>query len=408
MTDRVLILCNSLSGGGAEAVAREMLENIAGAACVLFENDDNIYVPGKKIWTASSKGNRGVGGKIFINLWRLLFIQFIKLKYRPKFTISHLEGPNFANLVTINGGKRFVFVHNAFSHSYREPNFPNALKRFLGRSLYSRASKVIGVSPFICEELEQNERISKQKILFLPNPINVSRVQSLVETKYPKHLEHIVSLEYIICVGSLTEQKNHRFALLVFRKLKESKRKKNLKLVILGRGPLLSELVEFGESLGLNVSEESALSNFDKKDRSVDVFFVGFQPNPYRLIGHAKAFFMPSKWEGLPIALLEALALEIPIVISNCSSSLGFAMTSSNEPRELLFFNERLETDCGWIVNCQNESAETIEIWQDCLERVVLESNPLNNCDSGPLAVVRRFDVAQVREAWKSLLSDST
>lgn len=41
-------------------VAREMLENIAGAACVLFENDDDIYVPGKKIWTASSKASRGV------------------------------------------------------------------------------------------------------------------------------------------------------------------------------------------------------------------------------------------------------------------------------------------------------------------------------------------------------------
>lgn len=156
------------------------------------------------------------------------------------------------------------------------------------------------------------------------------------------------------------------------------------------------------------MSEESALSDFDKKGSSADVFFVGFQSNPYRLIGHAKAFFMPSKWEGLPIALLEALALEIPIVISNCSSSLGLVMTSRNEPRELSFFNERLETNCGWIVNCQNESAETIEIWQDCLERVVLESNPLNNCDGGPLAVVKRFDVAQVREAWKSLLSDST
>ena len=79
MTDRVLILCNSLSGGGAEAVAREMLENIAGAACVLFENDDEICVPGKKIWTASSKASRGVSGKILINFWRLLFIQFINL-----------------------------------------------------------------------------------------------------------------------------------------------------------------------------------------------------------------------------------------------------------------------------------------------------------------------------------------
>ena len=166
--------------------------------------------------------------------------------------------------------------------------------------------------------------------------------------------------------------------------------------------------MEFGEFLGLNVSDEGALSDFDKKGSSADVFFVGFQSNPYRLIGHAKAFFMPSKWEGLPIALLEALALEIPIVISNCSSSLGLVMTSKNETCALSFLNGKFGTDCGWIVNCLNEGVETIEIWKECLEKVMLESHPEKNCDSGPLAVVKKFDVIQVREAWKSLLFDNT
>jgi glycosyltransferase involved in cell wall biosynthesis len=115
---------------------------------------------------------------------------------------------------------------------------------------------------------------------------------------------------------------------------------------------------------------------------------------------------MPSKWEGLPIALLEALALEIPIVISNCSSSLGLVMTSKNETCELSFLNGKFGTDCGWIVNCLNESAETIEIWQDCLEKVVLESYPLNNRDSGRLAIAKRFDVREVRKVWQSLISE--
>ena len=132
MTDRVLILCNSLSGGGAEAVAREMLENIAGAACVLFENDDDIYVPGKKIWTASSKGSRSVGGKILINFWRLVFIQFIKFKYRPKFTISHLEGPNFANLVTINGVRGLFLCTTPSVIRTANQIFLMRLKDFLG------------------------------------------------------------------------------------------------------------------------------------------------------------------------------------------------------------------------------------------------------------------------------------
>ena len=138
-----------------------------------------------------------------------------------------------------------------------------------------------------------------------------------------------------------------------------------------------------------------ARENAELTKRFNSLVFPGVQGGPLMHVIAAKA-----------VALLEALALKTPIVISNCSSSLGLVMTSRNDPHELSFFNERLETDCGWIVNRLNESAETIEIWQDCLEKVVLESYPLNNRDSGSLAAVKQFDVIQVREAWKSLLSD--
>ena len=103
MSRRVLILANALEGGGAESVARDMLEHLPNSACVLFENNSQIRIVGKHTWVASSKKNRTLLGKVWINLWRIAFIQVIKLRYRPAVTISPLAGPKFGNLPTFGG-----------------------------------------------------------------------------------------------------------------------------------------------------------------------------------------------------------------------------------------------------------------------------------------------------------------
>jgi glycosyltransferase involved in cell wall biosynthesis len=73
------------------------------------------------------------------------------------------------------------------------------------------------------------------------------------------------------------------------------------RLIIAGGGQLESELRRLSTDLGL-VSR---------------VRFLGFAPNVCRLMQAADAFVLCSRWEGLPMALLEAAACGLPAVATN-------------------------------------------------------------------------------------------
>jgi glycosyltransferase involved in cell wall biosynthesis len=45
---------------------------------------------------------------------------------------------------------------------------------------------------------------------------------------------------------------------------------------------------------------------------------MGFVQNPYPFMSHASLLVLPSRWEGLPTVLVEALYLDTPIIASDC------------------------------------------------------------------------------------------
>ena len=68
---------------------------------------------------------------LLVNIWRLLVVQAVKLQVRPAVTISHLEGPNFANILTFFGGRSVLFVHNRVEQSYHKNRTFDKLKKVL-------------------------------------------------------------------------------------------------------------------------------------------------------------------------------------------------------------------------------------------------------------------------------------
>ena len=183
--NRILIVSNALSGGGAEAVARLMVQELNGATCILFENDAEIVVPGVRVLVASRKHNGGLLLTLLVNLKRLVFIQWIKIWLRPTVTISHLEGPNIANMLTVCGGRKVLFVHNHITKNYSGNSFREFMKQRLAGVLYRRADKIIGVSPGICKELCGYLRVNSKKVLFGPNPIDSFAILEQSNQPYP-------------------------------------------------------------------------------------------------------------------------------------------------------------------------------------------------------------------------------
>lgn len=100
----------------------------------------------------------------------------------------------------------------------------------------------------------------------------------------------------MIYVGRLTYQKDPQRLMRLCARLKE--KKSDLKVAIVGTGELEDEVKALCAELGLQDT----------------VQFLGFQPNPIKMVHDSKAMILTSRWEGTPMCAMEAMALGTPVV----------------------------------------------------------------------------------------------
>lgn len=102
----------------------------------------------------------------------------------------------------------------------------------------------------------------------------------------------------LICVGALRIQKNHKFLLEAFKKLADE----NFELDIYGEGPLEHELQQYIDENYLKVKLKGEVSNIEN------------------LINQYDLFVMSSTFEGFSLSVLEAMAMEMPLLLSDIES----------------------------------------------------------------------------------------
>ena len=104
----------------------------------------------------------------------------------------------------------------------------------------------------------------------------------------------------VVAIGRLNAQKGFDNLLQAHRLARSAGM--DYRLWILGEGPLRGELT----------------SLIDRLQIADSVKMPGFLPNPYPALRHAAVFVMSSRFEGLPLALFEALSLGTPCLSTNC------------------------------------------------------------------------------------------
>ncbi|TKG00570.1 glycosyltransferase [Vibrio sp. F13] len=108
--------------------------------------------------------------------------------------------------------------------------------------------------------------------------------------------------DYLVHIGRFNRAKRHDRLIDAFSKMTNT----SVKLVLLGNGGLLEKAQQQVKALGL---EER-------------VIFKGFLANPYPYLKHSKGLVLTSDFEGLPTVLIEAIALEKPLLTTNCSGGI--------------------------------------------------------------------------------------
>ncbi|MBI5740379.1 MAG: glycosyltransferase [Nitrospirae bacterium] len=109
----------------------------------------------------------------------------------------------------------------------------------------------------------------------------------------------------IVTVGRLYHQKNHRLFLEAAKIVLKKSEDKEIKFLIIGKGPLQEELENYAESLGIRGN----------------VIFAGERNDIPEVLHDADIFVMTSLYEGMPNAVMEAMAAGLPVVASDVGGS---------------------------------------------------------------------------------------
>ncbi|HPF77735.1 MAG TPA: glycosyltransferase [Alphaproteobacteria bacterium] len=299
---KVVFILPSLAAGGAERVLITLMNKIDRSRFkpefISFRRNGPL-----KQLIADDVIIHEIGSykKIFFGLVPLL----LKLReIKPDIAVTTMAHTNFA-LVMMKPflrGTRIV-IREAITPSY----IFDTLKigwfvKILYKILYPQADLVISPSQRIIDEFNElmGANTGHHKLLYNPVNIEVIRAVPHILEKQDDTRQKTV---HFICAGRLHFQKG--FDQLI-NALPFFKCDYDWKLTILGGGP-----------------ERRNLEKMIKKNKLQDkVFMPGFTQAPWPQIGAADCFLMPSRFEGLPNVVLEALSVGTPVIATTTSGGI--------------------------------------------------------------------------------------
>lgn len=171
---------------------------------------------------------------------------------------------------------------------------------WLYRALAGRVDGFVAVSEGVARALAREIGAGRGRVRVIPNGIEVPTARGRDRAR-PRGLPS--SGRLLLTVGRLVEQKGQADLLEAFARLEPGGQ--DLHLVLAGEGPLQADLRAQAARLGLS-------------DR---VHLLGLRSDIQDLLEACELFALPSRWEGLSIVLLEALAAGLPVVATRVSGT---------------------------------------------------------------------------------------
>jgi len=297
---KVIFLIPHVSDGGAEKIASELSFTLGvdEILLVVFEQRQGYAFPGRLISMDLPIERRSVFARVAGFIRRTYRFRRILRQERPDCVISFMGEANFINALVSH--RSILTVHNHLSSvSNLRGRLESKVFALLLRILYRRAT-IVAVSKAVKEDLVGHFGLPEDRILVITTAVDVQEIQRKAADEVACPWDG--GAPVIITAGRLHPQKGHWHLLRAFAAL----RKKTVcRLAILGTGELEDYLL--GLARELHVEK--------------DVYFLGWQANPFKFLSRADVFVLPSLSEGLPLVLLEAMACRLPVIATDCPGS---------------------------------------------------------------------------------------
>lgn len=356
---KILFYINTLERGGAERVISNLANQYAASGSKVYfatsNGADNEYPLEKEILRFNLMQNY-ISNKILKNIYLVRKLRKIINDKKPDIVISFLNEANFRSiLATLGTGIPLIIsVRNNPQHEYS-----NKLYYYMQKILFPYANGIV----FQTEDAKNwfSKKVQKNSCIIM-NQVD----KSFFET------EHMTG-SYYCAVGRLSEQKNYNMMINGFARFHS--KYPNEKLFIYGVGPLEKDLKEYIKDLGME-----------------DVIVLkGLSDNIPQVLSNAKAYIMTSNYEGMPNALLEAMAVGLPVVSTDCpcggpksvikNGENGF-LIPANDEAALADILEKLQDNaiCEKIGQSARNSSKmfmpdaVFENWDNYVEKIINHS----------------------------------
>lgn len=229
---------------------------------------------------------------------RLLFLKVLRLVKQEGYDVVHTHNTH----AFLDGGMAALLAKVPVRiHTDHARSFPDSLRYMLmERAMSWGCHKVVGVSEHTAENLRKYEGISLSKLEVIPNGIDGAWYRAERDRLDRAALRRAAGLDRfsrVIGLGvRLEEQKGIRYLLEAMPAVLA--RHPDLGLAVAGTGSLETDLRARALELGIGGH----------------VRFLGAYPQLTAFYPLLDAFVLPSVWEGLPLCLLEAMSLSLPLV----------------------------------------------------------------------------------------------
>lgn len=221
-------------------------------------------------------------------------------RIRPDIVFSSIRGTSI--LISLikpflpKGTQLFFRENNTPSVSIKESRFPFIWK-ILYKTLFKNADKIICQSKHMVDDFKKNFGFNTKKMICIYNPVDID----MIEKESNAQPSPFQTSEYknVVVVSKMMPQKGIDLLITSFAEKKE--KVSRIKLWILGEGKYFYSYHQLSKMLEIDDQ----------------VIFVGRQENPFVWMKNADLLLLPSRYEGLPNVVLEAMACGCKVMTTN-------------------------------------------------------------------------------------------
>ena len=299
---RVLQVFGVMNYGGAENFIMNVFRNVDRSK-ILFDFVVHSNEEGKFDQEIKELGGtiykcprfKGTNYLKYKKWWHLFF------KEHPEYSIIHTHIRSTASIF-LKIAKKYNL--KTISHSHSTSNgkgISSFVKRMLQKNICKYSDLCLACSIEAGKWLFGNKIINSEKFKIIKNGIDLEKygLNTAVRARIRKEMRVLDEEILLVHVGRFHESKNHDFLLKVFYEISNYSQK--YKLLLVGDGELRK-----------HIENQIATYNIQKR-----VILVGNVSNVNDYLQASDCFVFPSKWEGLPMTVIEAQASGLPCLVSN-------------------------------------------------------------------------------------------